>query len=185
RRQTAGSQSLAGNQSEGARFPPGDHRACLQEDSTGKQREGPLPSPGVQTAHRLGGLLCRAGVRGQRENSFQVHHAGEHRTRRVASSYRGIPGEHQIQKSRPAIAWQAFTSLLDGLFHQLLSYKTATPIFRRQVTNIMTPSLADAIRTEDELDDLLTRPGAELITFMQSLRGRLLVLGAGGKMGPT
>ena len=49
----------------------------------------------------------------------------------------------------------------------------------------MTPSMADAIRAEDEQEDLLTRPGAELFTFMQPLRGRMLVLEAGGKMGPT
>jgi nucleoside-diphosphate-sugar epimerase len=39
--------------------------------------------------------------------------------------------------------------------------------------------------TEPELEDLLTRPGAELIRFMGQIREPLVVLGAGGKMGPT
>jgi hypothetical protein len=41
------------------------------------------------------------------------------------------------------------------------------------------------IRTEAELDDVLTQPSAELIEFMKTLKGPLVVLGAGGKMGPT
>jgi hypothetical protein len=45
--------------------------------------------------------------------------------------------------------------------------------------------LPDVIRDERELDDLLTRPSAALVEFFRSVRGRLLVLGAGGKMGPT
>jgi nucleoside-diphosphate-sugar epimerase len=41
------------------------------------------------------------------------------------------------------------------------------------------------IETEEQLDDMLTRPGARLIEFVKGLEGPLLVLGAGGKMGPT
>jgi dTDP-4-dehydrorhamnose reductase len=39
--------------------------------------------------------------------------------------------------------------------------------------------------TEEQLDDVLTRPGASLVDFIKSVAGPLLVLGAGGKMGPT
>ncbi len=38
---------------------------------------------------------------------------------------------------------------------------------------------------EQELDDLLSRPGPADIAFVRSLEGDLLILGAGGKMGPT
>ena len=41
------------------------------------------------------------------------------------------------------------------------------------------------IRNEDELEELLSRPTDRDKTVMQSLEGPLLVLGAGGKMGPT
>src|SRR5688572_31754449 len=41
------------------------------------------------------------------------------------------------------------------------------------------------IRTEDELDDLLTKPSGALVGFISSVQSPLLVLGAGGKMGPT
>ena len=41
------------------------------------------------------------------------------------------------------------------------------------------------ISTEPELEDVLTRPGPALIQFIKELSGPLLVLGAGGKMGPT
>lgn len=43
----------------------------------------------------------------------------------------------------------------------------------------------DRIRTEDELDEVMTRPSAALVAFMKSVRSPLVVLGAGGKMGPT
>ncbi len=45
--------------------------------------------------------------------------------------------------------------------------------------------LPDSILTEKDLDDILTRPRQVLVEAMLSLRGPLLVLGAGGKMGPT
>ena len=39
--------------------------------------------------------------------------------------------------------------------------------------------------TEEKLNELLTTPGAALVEDMKKLRGDILVLGAGGKMGPT
>lgn len=41
------------------------------------------------------------------------------------------------------------------------------------------------IENEEQLDELLTRPRAELVKFIRQVRSPLLVLGAGGKMGPT
>jgi dTDP-4-dehydrorhamnose reductase len=43
----------------------------------------------------------------------------------------------------------------------------------------------DYIQSEDELHEVLTRPTPALVNFMRSVTGSLLVLGAGGKMGPT
>jgi nucleoside-diphosphate-sugar epimerase len=43
----------------------------------------------------------------------------------------------------------------------------------------------DLIRDEAELDDVLTRPSPELIAFAPKIQSPLVVLGAGGKMGPT
>jgi len=43
----------------------------------------------------------------------------------------------------------------------------------------------DNIETEEQLDDVLTRPSARLIEFIKSVSSPLLLLGAGGKMGPT
>jgi nucleoside-diphosphate-sugar epimerase len=48
-----------------------------------------------------------------------------------------------------------------------------------------TNSGPDLVTTEAELEELLTRPSAGLAGFIKSLSGPLLVLGAGGKMGPT
>ena len=41
------------------------------------------------------------------------------------------------------------------------------------------------IETEEQLDEVLTRPGAELVQFIRTVSSPLLILGAGGKMGPT
>jgi len=41
------------------------------------------------------------------------------------------------------------------------------------------------IHTESELEDVLTRPTPQLIEFIRKVSSPLLVLGAGGKMGPT
>src|SRR6516165_7932561 len=45
--------------------------------------------------------------------------------------------------------------------------------------------LPDLFRNEEELDELLTRPRPALVDFVRTLKSPLLVLGAGGKMGPT
>ncbi len=47
------------------------------------------------------------------------------------------------------------------------------------------PNFPDLIHTEDELDEFLTRPGPLLIEEAQRWSDPLVVLGAGGKMGPT
>ena len=49
----------------------------------------------------------------------------------------------------------------------------------------MTPPIPESIQTEAQLADFLTAPGAALVDFIKTVRGPLLVLGAGGKMGPT
>jgi nucleoside-diphosphate-sugar epimerase len=46
-------------------------------------------------------------------------------------------------------------------------------------------SWPSVIENERELDDLLTRPSQGLIDFVRTLSSPLLVLGAGGKMGPS
>ncbi len=40
-------------------------------------------------------------------------------------------------------------------------------------------------RTETELEELLSRPNARDVAFMRELEGDLLILGVGGKMGPS
>jgi nucleoside-diphosphate-sugar epimerase len=45
--------------------------------------------------------------------------------------------------------------------------------------------MADLIQTETELEDLLTQPRPVLVEFIRNLPSPLVVLGAGGKMGPT
>jgi nucleoside-diphosphate-sugar epimerase len=47
------------------------------------------------------------------------------------------------------------------------------------------PPLPDLIRSESELDEVLTRPGDDLVAFIREVRSPLLILGAGGKMGPS
>ncbi len=42
-----------------------------------------------------------------------------------------------------------------------------------------------SIESEEQLNDLLTRPSDDLREFITTLSGPLVVLGAGGKMGPT
>jgi nucleoside-diphosphate-sugar epimerase len=41
------------------------------------------------------------------------------------------------------------------------------------------------IKTEQELEELLSRPGEETVLAMAALEGDLIILGAGGKMGPS
>jgi nucleoside-diphosphate-sugar epimerase len=45
--------------------------------------------------------------------------------------------------------------------------------------------LPERIDTEEQLDELLTRPKAALVEFIKTVSSPLLILGAGGKMGPT
>ncbi len=45
--------------------------------------------------------------------------------------------------------------------------------------------LPDVISTTAELDEMLSRPCDSLVEFMRSLQGDLMILGAGGKIGPT
>ncbi|HEY2953024.1 MAG TPA: NAD-dependent epimerase/dehydratase family protein [Verrucomicrobiae bacterium] len=45
--------------------------------------------------------------------------------------------------------------------------------------------LPERITTEEQLEELLTRPGAALVEFIKTLSSPLVILGAGGKMGPT
>jgi nucleoside-diphosphate-sugar epimerase len=49
----------------------------------------------------------------------------------------------------------------------------------------MTLSLPELIETEAQLEQLLTTPSPALVEFIKTVHGPLLVLGAGGKMGPT
>jgi len=46
-------------------------------------------------------------------------------------------------------------------------------------------SLPDVINDEEQLDDVLTTPSAALVDFAATLKGPVMILGAGGKMGPT
>lgn len=46
-------------------------------------------------------------------------------------------------------------------------------------------NLARTIESVEELDEVMTRPSPELVSFMRTLEGPLVVLGAGGKMGPS
>ena len=41
------------------------------------------------------------------------------------------------------------------------------------------------INSVEELDELLSRPSESLIAFMKRLSGDIMILGAGGKVGPT
>src|SRR5689334_4847603 len=45
--------------------------------------------------------------------------------------------------------------------------------------------LPEIIQTEAELDEIMTRPSPALVEFMKTLSSPLIILGAGGKMGPT
>lgn len=47
------------------------------------------------------------------------------------------------------------------------------------------PAITDRIETEEQLEMLLTQPSTALQDFIHSVASPLLILGAGGKMGPT
>lgn len=46
-------------------------------------------------------------------------------------------------------------------------------------------NLPKVIKTVEELDELLSRPSPALIDFVRTLKGDIMILGAGGKVGPT
>jgi hypothetical protein len=46
-------------------------------------------------------------------------------------------------------------------------------------------TLPKTVQSESELEEVLTRPSVALMEFVRTLTGPLLILGAGGKMGPT
>jgi hypothetical protein len=47
------------------------------------------------------------------------------------------------------------------------------------------PRWPEAVRDEDELDELLSRPSTADVAFARTLTDDVVVLGAGGKMGPS
>ena len=49
----------------------------------------------------------------------------------------------------------------------------------------MTHQYPPSVDSEDALDDLLTSPRRQLVQFIKTLTSPLLILGAGGKMGPS
>lgn len=49
----------------------------------------------------------------------------------------------------------------------------------------MASSLPDIIQTVAQLEDVLTRPSPRLIEAMRALEGDIVIIGAGGKMGPS
>src|SRR5438094_197095 len=46
-------------------------------------------------------------------------------------------------------------------------------------------NLSDQIHSEGQLDEILTRPSDALPSFIKQINSPLVILGAGGKMGPT
>ena len=54
-----------------------------------------------------------------------------------------------------------------------------------EMGKVIAASVPQHIETEPELEEILTRPSAELVQFIKTIPSPLLVLGAGGKMGPT
>lgn len=49
----------------------------------------------------------------------------------------------------------------------------------------MSASHAERIDTEEKLEEALTRPSPALVEFIRAVKSPLMILGAGGKMGPT
>ena len=52
----------------------------------------------------------------------------------------------------------------------------------KQLENHLSTSL---IETEAELEQVMTQPSAEVISALSTMDGDLMILGIGGKMGPT
>ncbi len=48
-----------------------------------------------------------------------------------------------------------------------------------------TSNLPPVIETQDQLEEVLSRPSSALVESMREMEGDLLILGVGGKMGPT
>ena len=46
-------------------------------------------------------------------------------------------------------------------------------------------TLPKSINTVEQLDEILSRPSEALIDFIRHLKGDIMILGAGGKIGPT
>src|SRR5262245_37774273 len=55
----------------------------------------------------------------------------------------------------------------------------------RNSSELSSSPFPELIHNETELDDCLTRPSPPLIGFIRTISSPLLILGAGGKMGPT
>ena len=64
---------------------------------------------------------------------------------------------------------------------------TAQTTYNRKRTGLrVTTSRSEAsIRDVEELDDLLSEPTEDVTRALASLEGDVLILGVGGKMGPT
>jgi nucleoside-diphosphate-sugar epimerase len=54
-----------------------------------------------------------------------------------------------------------------------------------EVRKMAEETLPNIIENEEMLDEVLTRPRRELVQFIREVRSPLVILGAGGKMGPT
>lgn len=57
--------------------------------------------------------------------------------------------------------------------------------WKQDMHNLPSARLPEVIENEETLDELLTRPRPALVQFMASVRSPLVILGAGGKMGPS
>lgn len=55
----------------------------------------------------------------------------------------------------------------------------------RTLSPVANPARAGVVNTEAELNELLTRPGPALVEAIRTYSGPLVILGAGGKMGPS
>jgi len=63
---------------------------------------------------------------------------------------------------------------------------TAQPVNNAAMNDAQTPGdLPDCIADEAQLDDLLSRPPAEVVDVLGRLEGDLAVVGGGGKIGPS
>src|SRR5258708_38677149 len=56
---------------------------------------------------------------------------------------------------------------------------------RQSISSMSEASLPERIRDVEHLEDLMTTPGPQLRADMAKLAGDIIILGVGGKMGPT